>query len=299
MRWDDLQIFLAIAEHGSANAAAAAIGVSHSTLVRRVVAFERAEGVKLFDRLPDGYRPTPTGQMLLDGARQMDSTVHDLRRRLIGHDQELSGLVRVTSTDSVVASVLARHLAEFARQFPEITVELSMTNVRVDLNRLTADISVRPSLDPPQDLIGKKATRLAFAAYAHKAHDFGENPDLADLDRWIGISGELLNSPVQGWFAENVSANAVVARANTFVAVKELALADGGAAAILPCCLGDTAPDLSRLTAPIPALNTTLWVLTHPDLRTTARLRALFDFLVKALRSDRDLIEGRAEDVQS
>src|SRR5690606_24578589 len=122
--WDELRYVLAVAESGSLAGAARALGVNHTTVLRRVGAFEKKLGLRIFDRLPTGYALTAGGEQLVEAARQIDDTVTALERRLVGQDLRLSGTVRVTSTDTLMGSILPEILAEFRHQHPGIELEL-------------------------------------------------------------------------------------------------------------------------------------------------------------------------------
>jgi DNA-binding transcriptional LysR family regulator len=109
--WDDLRFALAVASGGSLAAGARRIGVNHTTVLRRIAALEERLGVRLFERLPSGYALTPRGEELVEAARTIDETVNRLELRLAGTDLSVSGPVRVTTTDTLMASLLPRILA--------------------------------------------------------------------------------------------------------------------------------------------------------------------------------------------
>ena len=292
LNWNDLQIIQSVAESGSATAAATALGVNHATILRRINAFEENQGVKLFERHRTGYRPTPAGLALLKTAQQISSSVDVIQREILGQDSRLTGAIKLTTTDSIALSCLPKYIKEFAQLYPDIEIELVMTNLRLDLSKLDADISIRPSRNPPEQLIGRKACNLAFAAYsASDGNEENQQLGLEDLTDVLDVSQTLKNSPVGTWMSESLPQANFVARADSFPALRELA-ATGLGVAIIPCCLGDPDPRLKRLTSPIPELETSIWVLTHPQLKSSARISALSNFLAKALRRDRALLEG-------
>lgn len=99
---------LAVAEHGGLTAAARALGVNHTTVLRCVNAFEEARGLRLFERLPTGYALTPGGKELLASVQQISSLITDLERRLTGKDLRLEGALRVATTDTLASSILPR-----------------------------------------------------------------------------------------------------------------------------------------------------------------------------------------------
>src|SRR3954471_22355962 len=98
--WDDLRYVLAVANAGSLAGAARSLGVHHTTVLRRVAAFEKRLGLRLFERLPTGYVLTAGGEELIAAARHIDDTVTTLGRKLAGQDLRLSGTIRVTTTDT-------------------------------------------------------------------------------------------------------------------------------------------------------------------------------------------------------
>jgi DNA-binding transcriptional LysR family regulator len=293
IEWDDLRYVLAVAESGSLAAAARALGVNHTTVLRRVTAFEERLGLRLFERLPTGYALTAGGEELVAAARQMAGTVTTLERKLAGQDLRLEGTLRVTTTDTLMVSVLAPHLAGFRAAHPGIALELAVSNAMFNLTRRDADVAIRPASDPPGQLVGRRVSGLAFAIYASPAYlvAHGKVRDLA-AHAWAAPDDTLGDSAVARWMATMPDARVAV-RADSLVALRELAAAGIGLAA-LPCYLGDGDPRLVRARRdPVKAMETALWVLTHEDLRGTARVRAFTEFIAHAFATERDVFEGR------
>ena len=298
IKWNDLQIVLAVAEQGSASKAAILLSLNHSTVIRRINEFETVHSVKLFERHPTGLQPTRAGTAMLEASRPIVGALYNIEREILGQDMKLEGLIRVTTTDSVATGLLVPHLKSFRAAHPAITLDLIVTNTRLDLPRLDADLSIRPSLNPPADLIGINVSRMSFTIYAETAALPGWQALPDDEQPWIGISHDLKNSPAASWMEQIESNGQVVARGNSFVTTQHLA-ANGLGLAILPCFLGDADPRLSRVAPPIKSLQTQLWVLTHRDLRNSARVRALSDHLARALRRQRPALEGETTTVAS
>ena len=292
VRWNDLQIVLAVAEHGSASQAAGLLGINHSTVIRRVNNFEATHAVKLFERHPAGLRPTRAGLALLAASRPIEGALLNIEREILGQDLKLEGLIRLTTTDSIAYQILAPHLKTFRDAHPAISLDLIATNTRLDLPRLDADLSVRPSRNPPDDLVGRNVSGMAFTIYAC-VDAYGAWQRLPPDQRpWVGISHDLKNSPVAKWMQLIEDNGQVTTRGNSFVATRELA-AMGCGLTVLPCFLGDCDSRLVRVEKPIDDLASNLWVLTHKDLRNSARVRALSDHLAHCLRRQRSLLEGR------
>ena len=150
VNWDDLRFVLAVADHGSVAAAARRLGVNHTTVLRRMHAFEESQKIRLFERLPTGYVLTAEGEQLVAAARSIDDTVTGLERRIAGRDLKLEGVIRVTTTDTFMASMLPPHLADFRKKHPRIAIELALTNSRLNLTKRDADVAIRPARELPR-----------------------------------------------------------------------------------------------------------------------------------------------------
>lgn len=292
MNWDDLRFVLAVADHGSVASAARRLGVNHTTVLRRVHAFEEAQKIRLFERLPTGYALTAEGEQLVAAARSIDDTVAALERRIAGQDLKLEGTIRVTTTDTFMTSILPRHLASFRRRHPRIAIELALTNSRLNLTKRDADVAIRPAKELPAPLIGRRVADVGFAVYGAKDYVDTHSTDmLAAEHAWLAGDELLANSPMAGWMYRHVRDARIAFRADSFVALRHAAAAGLGLA-VLPCCLGDADLMLHRLDGPMDDLSTGLWLLTHLDLSQAARIRAFMDHMEDALTGDRVCLEG-------
>ncbi len=289
--WDDLRFALAVADAGSVAAAARRLGVNHTTVLRRIHAFEDLHKFRLFDRLPTGYVLTAEGEQLVAAARTIDDTVATLERRISGQDLKLEGMIRVTTTDTLMQAILPPHLASFRARHPRITIELALTNTRLNLTKRDADIAVRPAGTPPASLTGYSVSDIAFAVYGADSY-LKDNPS-RDLASHVWLAGDelLANSPVVNWMQSHVPDVPIAFRADSFVALGHAAQAGLGLAA-LPCCLADKMAGLRRLHGPVDELSTGLWLLTHRDLSHAARIRAFMEHMQEALSADRACLEG-------
>jgi molybdate transport repressor ModE-like protein len=288
--WDDLRLFLAVARAGSLSGAARALGVNHSTVFRRVGAFEEAIEARLFERLPSGYVLTEAGEEMLETALRVEAEISELDRKIAGQDLRLSGTVRITTVDMLALGLLPRHLAAFHAAYPGIELEVVATNAAVSLSRREADVALRVSNQPPETLVGRRVGRLVFAAYgAAAATDGTADVPLAERD-WIGFDSD--HEALVRRFADFLPETRPIFRANS-VAVAIAAAKAGIGLAPLPCGIADLEPDLVRV-APLPDdFTRDLWLLTHEDLRRTARIRAFLDFLAAALTAEAPLLEGQ------
>jgi DNA-binding transcriptional LysR family regulator len=291
LEWDDLRYVLAVATEGSLAGAARRLGVNHTTVLRRVGAFEERLGLRLFERLPTGYVLTAGGEELIAAAHRIDDEVTALERKLAGQDLRLSGVVRVTTTDTLMGSILPEVLAQFRKAHPGIAIEVAVSNLMFNLTKRDADVAIRPARDPPDALVGRRIARIAFAIYGNADYLAAHHGRKLTDHQWIGPDDHLASTSVAQWMRTELPGADIALRTDSLVAARNAAQAGLGLAA-LPCYLGDGTQGLVRLQGPIAAMETALWVLTHADLRHQARIRAFIDFAAQALGQKRALLEG-------
>lgn len=261
--WDDLRYVLAVADSGSVSAAARALGVNHATVLRRIAAFEQAHGGAVFQRGQAGYEVLPERLAVIEAAR-LAAVAFDQVSGLMRGDGSAERPIRVTSTDSLCQAVLPDVLSrpELVEGLPPI--ELCSGNSHRNLGRLEADITVRPTVSLPDDLVGLHAGDMDFAVYGARAEAVPE-------DAWLGVTGTLAASVVGGWFARLPQPKRFVASADSFVVLAELA-ARGRGLAVLPTLLGDRDPRLQRVESHGTVGSVGLWVASHVELAGAARL---------------------------
>jgi len=290
--WSDLRYVLAVAHEGSAAAAARALGVNHSTVVRRVRTFEDNSGVRVFDHLSTGYRLTDEGRVFLAAAESIDGVLHELGRSIVRSDDDLTGHVRITTTDSI-APLFVDKLAELRGAHPHVTIDLLITNTRLNLDALDADIAIRPTLKPPERLVGRKICDVGFGLYVSRDLLAGVDEPAVEKLPTLGLGGPLASSSLGQWLDESPLTGPIAMRCDTFMLL--LALAEEGAGCtILPCWLGEPSQRLQRVGPDLLEFRNHLWLLYHSDVRRSRRVQVVADGLVTALRAKRGLIEGPA-----
>lgn len=283
MDWDDLRFALALARAGNLAKAARSLGVAHTTVARRISAFEDALGAQLFDRVGGDCTPTPVGKDLVETATEIEAKVNAFERRLSSRDAELEGDVTIATTEPLAAK-LTEHVLAFGRLHPSIRVRIHATNASVDLAKREADIALRVTPAPPESLVGRKLANVAFAV-------FGTKGSSRDDSAWVVFDASLAATSQGKWESENVPADRVTLRTNSRIVFVE-AVTAGAGIGVLPCGVATQLPNLVQLGETIPALSLPLWILTHPDLKDTPRVRALMDFLVSVFEREKPLLEG-------
>lgn len=279
--WDDLRFVLSVAETGSVSAAARDLGVNHATVLRRVAAFEERQGAPIFERTAQGYQVPPSRLRVIEAAREVAMAIGAVDRMLKGAEAQLSGVVRVTSTDTFCVTVLPEILSEIMHRSPGLRIELGCANAHVDLARLHADISIRPAVKLPDDLVGEQAGVLGFAVYGRRG----------GIEAWLGLRGTLARSVAADWMTENVAPGRIASGADSFVVLAEMAAAGLGQA-VLPCWIGDAHDGLERKGDGQPVRRVPIWVAGHADLTDAPRLRMVRRLLADALLARADRLSG-------
>ncbi len=281
MEWSDLRVFLAIAREGTLGAAARTLGQSQPTMGRRLRALEESLGQTLFQRTADGFVLTEEGTAVLTHAERIEEEALALERTLAGQDQQLEGMLRLSSSDWFGAHLLAPVLAAFARQHPRVEVELLADKRLYSLARREADMvfRIRPFDEP--EVVSRRLMRIEYGVYlarglpAPRAGD-GKGASLVTMD--TAFSG----MPDAVWLRRALPRARVVARSDSRD-VQARMCAEGAGVAVLPRPLGDALAGVRRLDlgSEPPARDT--YVGYHRDLKRLARLRALLDLVIARL----------------
>jgi DNA-binding transcriptional LysR family regulator len=280
-------VFLAVAREGSMRAAGRALRLSQPTIARRLAAFEaNFGGPALFDRLPEGLRLTAAGEQLISAAESIEDAVLTLERRSAAASPILSGTVRV-STGECAAGFLARCLSDATTTAlpPGITLELvDELRQTANLVRRQADMALRH--EPPEggDFYISKAGTFACAVYRRRD---------ADAGGWVTYTDEQAHYAPARWVQRQVeeTGSPITLRASSMLMHLE-AIRAGTGRGVLPCYVGDGHPLLERLTPPIPEIAAEYWIIVHRDLRRSACVRAVIDWVKAVFAEQRDIIAG-------
>ena len=283
MTWDDIRYFLAVARSGSIAQAARQLEVAYTTVSRRIDAFEDRLGTRLFDRLPTGYVPTAEAEAVLDEALAMEERAAAFDRGLFGQDRRLSGQLRVATSDAVATSLLLPHLHRFEALHPDISLEIASSENVVNLDLREADIAVRVTGAPPDHLIGRKVGEATYGVFASQdyrsAHRSLNRPSVRALT-WIGEG-----SP-PAWHQNEFAKTPFGPRFDSAIAMVSAIRAGLGIGSV-PDFLVAHEPTLVRVNRRRVESGWGVWILTHPDTKTSARVRAFRTFLASVLDEQR------------
>lgn len=294
LAWDDFRLIKAVADQRALPAAAAALGLNHSTVFRRLGQIEEALGLKLFERHRSGYVATAAGEEMAQLADRVDEDITAFIRRLAGAEIKPAGELRVTTNDTLLVDLLTPLFAGFLRQCPDIRLDVLLSNQALNLSKRDADVAIRATDNPPDTLVGRRAARIAWALYGRAADFAGSEPiEPTSLwqRKWVSLGEHFAGLKAVRHLQQNVAAERIVYRVNTVLGLAE-AIEAGIGLGFLPCFIADTRPGLTRLAAPDPGFAADLWLLTHPDLRHSPRVRLFLDFLAVELGRLKPLIEG-------
>ena len=278
MNWDDTRVFLTLSREKTLRSAAKILDIDQATVGRRMAALEQSLGTVLFLRGSSGYELTLAGEAALISAEKMERHAIELQRQLEGLDNRLTGEVRITSTDSLTLDFLIPAIQQLHRQHPDISIRLHAATTMLNLNNREADIAVRTIKPENPDLVTRRLASwpMGLFASAEYLQRLGEpEPDTAfaghDLVLYHPFQGEQKTMALVG---ESISRGRIVSRVNSSLMLRT-AIAAGLGLGEIPLYMGAADglirvwPDRQRQTP------YEVWLVTHQDLRHTARIRAV------------------------
>ncbi len=285
--WDDIRFFLALARSGSLTSAAKLMSVNHSTIARRIAAMEERHGVRLFDRVPSGYELTSVGSLIFEQAELIESRHRALDRLMFGYDHRLSGPLLVTMPHDLASFCVIPHLTEFAETYPDVELKLLAGTDLKKLNAREADIAIRLTASPPEYLVGERIAALRHGVYQSTEYCSDEG----GAERVILWNHE---TELPSWVLDHYPNARVVLRVDELTSMYS-AVKSGIGIARIPCYLPDLLrdPEIKRRNLELKPSNWGVWLLSHVDLKTTARVVVCKRFLRELLIGQRDIFEGR------
>jgi len=287
--WDDIQYVLAVARAGSFVIAAEKLGTNQTTVSRHVQRLERRLGVKLFDRYSHGMRLTPNGAGLIEKARNMELAANEIERHLGGVDQKMTGSVCIAISDGFASYWLIPAMLEFQQRHPQLSFEIIAGTGQIDLLAREADIAIRLFVPKQDRVVAVKVGRIRFSLFAHRRYieRFGKPDTLEELrtHRIVDHIGYAPLTRLGHWHTFVAEHPKVVCRANTtstFVAAGRAGYGIG----LLPNFYDFAEPEFTRIDVKFDA-ESPLWLLAHEETSRSARIHAVFNFLVERFRQDR------------
>lgn len=278
----ELAVLLALVRGGNLAAAGLLAGVDGSTVFRTVQRSEKALGQRLFERSRDGYRATELGLQLAQHAERIEAELEAARAVARVEAGAVSGLVRISTTDTIQSGLLLPALAGLVAANPLLRLEITARNELVNLSQREADIALRATVKPPPHLVGRELGPIRSAVYGLKGRGRAK-VDLASA-RWIVVDDALPEHPSVRWRKKHLPKAEPALRVNSVQAVIDAAAAGLGVG-IAPLFSAGQRRELVQLSDPLAECETQLWLLTHPESRHLRRIAVVAAHLASHLKS--------------
>jgi len=276
----DLGTILTFTRAGTLAQVGERMGLDSSTVFRNLQRIERGLQQRLFERTRSGYQPTKLALLLADHAKQVEMQVESARSIAQSAPEEVSGTVRITTTDTLLHSLVAPALRALEATHPQLTYELHSGNEFASLTRRDADIAVRATKQPPEHLVGKHVGPIRVALFASAREGLMRSYEDVESGNahWIGPDDALPDHPSVVWRKKRFPKVVPHYRVNSILTVMELA-AMGMGVGILPVFLSRDRADLRQISDVIDECQSELWVLTHIEARHLRRVSTVFRHL--------------------
>ena len=284
--WNRARAFLVTAETGSFSAAARALGSTQPTIGRQVAALESELGVTLFERVGTQLRLTETGLELVEHVRAMGQAATRVSLAAAGQSESIEGAVCITASESIAAFLLPPVLGSLRLEYPGIELELAVSNDVRDLHRREADIAIRNFRSEQPDLIARKVGDITANFYAAPSYVDRVGPlnDASDLGRAELFAFDRGDAMIKGFHAMGIDV-----RPDQFPIVTSNHLVQwelckqGAGVCMMVGSVGDREPGVVRVFSELPSIPLPIWLVCHRELRTSRRIRLVFDWLADGL----------------
>ncbi|HSW21674.1 MAG TPA: LysR family transcriptional regulator [Burkholderiaceae bacterium] len=280
----ELALLLALVRGGTLAAAAQLAGVDSSTVFRTLQRAERALGHRLFERSRDGYRASELGQRLAEHAERIEAELEAARSTAQAREGAVSGLVRISTTDTLLNGLLLPSLRALRDAHPTLRLEINARNELANLTQREADVALRATVRPPPHLVGRHLGPIRSAVFIARglaprrrsAFDLAAAP-------WIVVDDALPEHPSVRWRRKHLPRVEPVLRLSSVQAVFD-AVRQGLGVGISPLFLAEQGDDVAALTPPLDECESQLWLLTHPESRHLRRIQAVAAHLAQTVR---------------
>jgi DNA-binding transcriptional LysR family regulator len=277
----ELATLLALARGGTLAAAAQRLGVDASTVFRGVQRTEKLLGHRLFERTRQGYAPTERMQVLAQHAERIEAELEAARAAAYGPSADVAGLVRLTTTDSVLRGLVMPALPALARAHPLLQLELHAGNELMSLTRRDADLALRATTQPPDHLIARHLGAIRFVACTVRTA--GRRPRTLEQQDWIAPDEAMPDHPSVRWRRKHLPRVVPRHRVDGIVAVVDAIKAGLGVGIVPEFMLGHERT-LRALGNVLEGCESQLWLLAHPESRHLRRIATVYQHLAEAIR---------------
>lgn len=286
LQWEDVRYFLALTRAGSLSGAARTLDVEHSTVARRVETLEQALGLRLFDRLPRGWRLTTEGENMVALAERMEDEAFAFERAAVGAGA-LGGTVRLSVPPSLASVFLVPRLAARRERWPGIALEVVGELREANLSRREADLALRLGRPRAQGLVVRSLGKIGFGLYARAGY-----AERAEADwEFIGFDDSLRHVPHQKWLEQLAGKRPFALRSNDLIALHGAARMGLGVACLPHYQVRDDAELVPVAAAGTPPARD-VWLVLHADVRRSPRVRAIADLVSEIFVEEAAFLAG-------
>lgn len=293
--WADIRLFLAIVDGGSLVAAAEQLDLTQPTVGRRLAAMEARFDTPLFVRSGRRMQLTDAGAGILDSARRIEREMLAIGRTIQVQSSALCGEVTVSATEGTGTEWLTPVLLHFRIRYPEIVVKVQIENRAVDIVHREADIALRLGEPTQPDLIARRLVKVGFGLYASDAYLRGAPPleALEDLEahQLVGLDATGVGFNYGHTFPVQHALPGTYAYLSNSPAAQMAAVRAGFGVGVLSHRWAALSGDLTRLLPDYNAAEIDLWLVTHEELRHSARIRAIYDYIAERMLADASLFQ--------
>lgn len=284
LEWNDVHLFLSVVRAGSLRAAARELRIDVSTVSRRLTQLEAAAGAPLVKRSARKLEVTEAGHHVLTSGERVAGELGELARRIATTDRRLGGVVRITAPGSLLP-IVSQALATLSAAHPLLELELLSLDALLSIDGSQVDVAIRIADAPPEHLVGVRASRVRAAVYAARGYLARQRAALDDPSHsWVEWDRRLAEKPAFRWIAQRFPERRIAARGLSTLDVHALIRAGVGLGA-LPRVVGDDDTSLRRVLELPDELGSSVWLLTHRELRTLPRIRVVLTALKRALHT--------------
>lgn len=285
--WEDLKYFMALAKERRLQKAAKLIKSNHTTVYRRILNFEQKFDIKLFESTPSGYHLTSAGEELFDKVQGLEQKMDSIFNSIQGLETNLKGRVLITTTPSIATTFLPKIISKFQSEFPELYVDLKVSNEFYNLSKREADIAIRPAVDIPLHLIGRNIGALDFGFYGSKKYlkSFDKKKSLFDKSqdhRFIILDESLEHLKSKRWLDSKLLSSSKIYKVDDLTVMGKMC-SEGVGLALLPHYFTGIYKNIEMIYQPDEFTGSNLWLLTHKDMSKVPKVKTVTDFFFKEI----------------
>ena len=279
----DLEVLLALVRGGTLAQAAARLSADASTVFRSVQRIEKSLGQRLFERTRHGYLPSESMSEIARHAERIEAELDAARAAAMAPNSEVTGRVRLTTTDSVLRGLVLPCLPALAAQHPQLQLELRSANELMSLTRRDADLALRATPKAPEHLIGRHLGPIRFVACGAKSLSPAQRRKALDQHDWIAPDEAMPEHPSVRWRRKQLPKLAPRHLVDGIVSVVD-AIKAGLGVGVVPLFMLDSEPQLVALSKPLEGCESQLWLLAHPESRHLRRIAAVYQHFAQSIR---------------